>query len=239
MGVDGEYRALVVLRSAGCALGPLLFAAADLSAQTCRVALILALDVSSSVDDGEYRLQRDGLASALRHPEVIAAATSGPPIALAAFEWSGRNQQVVILPWTLVDTAEDLEVAARIIAAARRSYDEFPTAMGYALGFAATFLREAPTCDRQVIDMSADGVNNEGFPPSLAYRHFPFTGVTVNGLAITGDSPGLVDYFRFAVLHGPGAFVEEARGYPDFADGMRRKLIRELSAQVVGALDEP
>ncbi|MWD30049.1 DUF1194 domain-containing protein [Aquicoccus sp. SCR17] len=226
-----------------CALPCLLPApAAAQAGAACRLALLLALDVSSSVDPTEDRLQRNGLAAALIAPEVQQAFLEGDlPVALAAYEWSGRYKQAMLLDWQMIRGAGDLVAASRRIADSRRGEDEFPTAMGYALGYGAGVLRRAPPCLFQTLDVSGDGENNEGFPPATAYREFPFAGVTVNGLVINGgDYEGevsLIDFYREEVIRGPGAFVEVAQGFADYERAMRRKLLRELTPRAVGALE--
>ncbi|MGR3370431.1 MAG: DUF1194 domain-containing protein [Sagittula sp.] len=209
-------------------------------AQACRLALALALDVSSSVDAREYALQRDGVAAALMSEDVTAAILSGEPtVWIAVYEWSGRRQSVVVQDWVLLDSPRVIaEVAARI-SGHRRSYSRFPTAMGYALGFGAGLLERGPACERRVIDVSGDGVTNDGFGPQLAYRHFPFDGVTVNGLAVLGADPGVVEHFEFEVLYGPDAFLETAQGYEGYERAMVRKLYREIENRVVGGLQQP
>ncbi len=206
---------------------------------TCRLALLLALDISSSVDPGEDALQRGGLASALLAPDVQAAMFSSPgdTVALSVYEWSGRYQQDVLLDWVLISSPADLERAAAVIATSTRSYAEFPTALGYSIGYAATLFQRAPTCLFQTLDVSGDGVNNDGFSPRLAYKNFPLNDVTVNGLAI-GDADGvdLAEYYRREMIKGPGAFVEEAATFDDFEDAMRRKLVRELKAIAIGQM---
>jgi hypothetical protein len=82
--------------------------------------------------------------------------------------------------------------------------------------------------------VSGDGINNDGFPPSLAYRTFPLDGVTVNGLAIGGHDPGVGAYYRAELIRGPGAFVEDAADFDDFERAILRKLVREMAPQVVG-----
>lgn len=202
----------------------------------CRLALLLAMDISSSVDAGEDALQRGGLARALVAPEVQAAMFSvpGESVALAVYEWSGRWQQDMVLGWRLIEGPEDLAAAAAAVAGSRRSYADFPTALGYALGHAASLFREAPRCLFQTLDVSGDGVNNEGFPPALAYRNFPLGEVTVNGLAIGGGQDDVAGYYRRELIKGPGAFVEEAADFADFERAMRRKLVRELEARAIG-----
>ncbi|WP_299144749.1 DUF1194 domain-containing protein [uncultured Tateyamaria sp.] len=213
-------------------------------AAACRLALLLALDVSSSVDATEDQLQRGGLVSALTAPEVQAAFFANDmPVALAVYEWSGRYNQEVVLDWTLVDSPAALLFAAETVAASVRSHAEFPTAMGYALGFGAEMLARAPRCLRQTIDMAGDGQNNEGFGPLLAYREFAFDEVTVNGLVVNAaeftSETMLIEFFEKEVLHGPGAFLEVAQGFEDYERAMRRKLERELTPPVIGAVAAP
>lgn len=217
----------------------LCLAGAPASAVECRLALVLAMDVSSSVDAREDALQRGGLAAALIAPEVERAFLAAPlPVALAVYEWSGRNQQSLLLDWSLIRSAADLRDAAAAISGSERSHDEFPTAMGYALGFGAGLFRTGPDCLFRTIDMAGDGENNAGFGPAQAYAEFPFAGVVVNGLVINGaDFEGeinLIEYYAREVLHGPGAFLEVAQGFADYERAMRRKLERELSSAIVG-----
>ncbi|SFO83800.1 DUF1194 domain-containing protein [Tranquillimonas alkanivorans] len=230
MGQHGKHRALVSLASA-LALVP---AGAEAG---CRLALLLALDVSSSVDADEDALQRSGLARALVAPEVRDAvfAVPGEPVALAVYEWSGRYQQDVLLDWTLLRAPADLEAASQAIAGSRRGHAEFPTALGYAVGYSARLFARAPECLFRTLDVSGDGVNNDGFPPRLAYENFPLEGVTVNGLPIGGHDPEVFAFYGTEVLRGPGAFLEVAENFEDYERAMRRKLVREIGARVVGA----
>jgi hypothetical protein len=208
-------------------------------AANCRLALLLALDISSSVDMAEDALQRGGLAAALQSPEVVDAILSvpGQNVALAVYEWSGRYQQDLILEWRLLDSPATIRRAAAEIAASPRSYADFPTALGYALGHAASLFQDAPVCDMRVIDVSGDGVNNEGFPPRLAYRNFDLAEVTVNGLAIQSGEEDIAAYYLRELIRGPGAFVEVAQGFEDFERAMRRKLVRETKARILGAME--
>ena len=217
---------------------------ASSAAAECRLALVLALDVSSSVDAAEDRLQRGGMVSALISPEVEAAFfAADQPVALAAYEWSGRYNQEILLDWTLIETRADLVRAAEVIAASTRSHNDFPTAMGYALGFGAGMLERAPPCLRKTIDMAGDGQNNEGFGPQTAYREFAFRGVTVNGLVVNAadfeGEVGLIAFYQGEVMHGPGAFVIIADGFDDYERAMRKKLERELTPPAIGSLEMP
>lgn len=207
------------------------------------MALVLAMDVSSSVSAQEDALQRGGMAAALMAPKVQAAIfATDDPVALAAFEWSGRYNQLILQDWVLIDSPATLAAVANRIATTPRSHDDHPTALGYALGYAATMLRRAPVCDFQKVDVSGDGENNEGFGPNQAYNAFDFEEVTVNGLVINvpaenvqfGEQHDLIGYYTNEVIRGPGAFVEVADGFEDFARAMEIKLIRELGALVIG-----
>jgi len=219
------------------ALCLLLLTAARASAE-CRLALAVALDISSSVDADEDRLQRLGLAAALTSPDVQASILGAPgeDVAFSVFEWSGRYQQAIPLPWRSLRTRRDILSAADQIRSSQRQYTRFPTALGFAMGYAALHFKMAPACLFQTVDVSGDGINNEGFPPRLAYRNFPFDNVTVNGLAIGGQKDDLAGYYRRELIRGPGAFVEEAVDFNDFARAMRRKLVRELETRAIGML---
>ena len=208
-------------------------------ASACRLALVLAMDVSSSIDAAEDALQRQGLAQALMEPEVIAAFfASDDPVAVSVFEWSGRYNQAMLADWTLVQSPADLAVLSARIAGSIRSHNDFPTAMGHALGHAAGLLQRGPDCLFQTIDIAGDGINNEGFGPTEAYNAFPFADVTVNGLVVNAadfeGEVGLISFFQNEVIRGPGAFIEIATSFDDYDRAMRRKLIRELGVQVLG-----
>ncbi|MEO0371946.1 MAG: DUF1194 domain-containing protein [Pseudomonadota bacterium] len=210
-------------------------------AQTCRLALVLAMDVSSSVDEAEYDLQKTGLASALDAPEVRDAILFGGDghVALAVYEWSGFGQQVLQLDWQILDSQADIDRAVVALAQMKRSHDDFPTSIGPALGYGARLLSRGPICARQVIDVSGDGVNNDRFGPEEAYRHFNLAGVTVNGLVVLGHDPEVADYYLTKVLHGPQAFMILADGYETFRDAMARKLYREVSDLILGQIEAP
>lgn len=237
MGQHGKHRALVTWRALAAALT---FAfAGPVSAAECRLALVLALDVSSSVDEREDALQRGGMAAALIAPEVQAAFFTSPlPVAVAVYEWSGRYNQEVLADWQLMRSPADLLALAQTVGRSKRSHNDFPTAMGHALGYGAGLLRRAPDCLFRTLDMAGDGENNDGFGPRLAYAEFAFGNVTVNGLVVNAADyeaeVSLIDYYRTQVLHGPGAFLEIAQGFDDYERAMRRKLERELRPRIIG-----
>ena len=226
--------------SARLAVAALLALAPAGAQAACRLALLLALDVSSSVDENEYALQRDGLAAALMSEDVRGAILQGGGgnVALAVYEWSGRRQSSVVQEWVMLRSTGDIAAVTERLRRTERSYRQFPTALGYALGYGADLMQRAPRCDRQVIDVSGDGITNDGFWPELAYKHFPFEGVTVNALAVLGADPSVVDHYEFEVLHGPGAFIETSEGYAGFERAMTRKLYREIQNRIVGGLPD-
>lgn len=229
MGKHGQYRALV---------GLLALAAAGPAAAECRLALLLALDISASVDEREDAFQRGGLARALLAPEVQDAFLADPdrPVWLGVYEWSGRYSQAGLLPWLEIASAEDLSLAAAAIAGSKRSRDDEPTALGFAVGHAASLFRTGPDCAARTLDVSGDGRNNDGFPPSAVYHALRLGEVTVNGLAIKGGEAGVADYYRAELIRGSGAFVIEAENFRDYERAMREKLLRELQGPVIGWL---
>ena len=221
-----------------------MLALAAVPAQACRLALVLAIDVSNSVDQQEDQLQRRGLANALIAEDVQAAFfVSDEPVSLLVFEWSGRYHQKVLFEWQEMRTPSDLTQAAGQILNSTRGQRDFPTAMGYALGYAANRLREKPNCFAKTIDVAGDGKNNDGFGPTEAYDAFEFDNVTVNGLVVDASiletREDLITFFQDEVIRGPASFIEVADGFEDYQDTMRRKLIRELLSQMIGdASDE-
>lgn len=221
------------------ALAAILTAPSGAEAQSrCGLSLVLALDTSASVDAAEYRLQMTGLAQALRDRTIVQSIVEAGGIQAMAFEWSGRFQHVDVVHWTVLRSETDVFAFAQAIERHERGYDEFPTALGFALGYGATQLRDAPLrCARAVIDVSGDGVNNEGYEPALAFKNFDFANVTVNGMVIEGELPDPVAYYRKEVIYGPGAFVEVAAGFEDYAAAMKRKLLREINGAALSMLE--
>ncbi len=231
---------------APAALALALTLAVPAGAAECRLALLLGLDISSSVDADEDALQRGGMVSAMLSDPVKEAFFASPtPVALGVFEWSGRYNQEIILDWTLIDTPQALESAVRSIWRSKRSYNEFPTAMGEALIFAGDMLRRAPDCWQHTIDIAGDGENNEGPRPLEVYASDPiFDKVTVNGLVVVNAADfqtphRLTQFYQQEVLHGPGAFMVEANGFRDYERAIQMKLERELRATVVGGAPSP
>ena len=225
------------------ALTVLALLAAPPAQAACRQALALGLDISGSVDAREYVLQREGLATALGSAAVRTAILQQPdaPIRLTVFEWSGPAAQTVILPWVEIADAAGLDAARQRIVTAPRSQQDQTTALGSAMLAGFAMLDAQAECWTRTLDLSGDGIANTGPRPQDVGPDRTPPGVTVNGLTIGADlQPGrdetsadireLSAYFRAYVIRGPGAFVETALGFEDYAAAMERKLLRELQS---------
>ncbi len=207
-----------------------------LSAPECKLALVLALDVSGSVDQKEYRLQTKGLAQAFRSPEIKAAITfpGNRAIAATVVQWSGDPHQLQVVPWTLLGDDGSINAFADRISRVERAFKPYSTAIGNALTYSARLFQNNPYgCDRQVIDVSGDGPNNEGEDVEPARNRVVGKGVTVNGLAILGPREFLAAYYRESVMGGNGAFVISANTFQDYPEAIRRKLLREIQPPIV------
>lgn len=197
----------------------------------CAAALVLALDVSASVDAEEYALQMEGLAEALRHPEVVASILTheGAGIMASAFVWSGFQHQDVVVPWSWLGSQAEIDAFAAQLRGEPRQHDYWPTALGRGMAFAAALHGRNPVaCPRRIIDVSGDGVNNDGPAPSFYRAQGFFEGLMINGLVIRGAVPDPVEHYRAEVLHGPGAFLEVAQNFTDYPAAILKKLLREL-----------
>lgn len=219
-----------MLRACLCALAgllplPVLAGAAE---GTCDTALVLAIDVSNSVDGAEYRLQVDGLADALLDPEVVRAMVEGR-VAVAVLQWSDADKQQVSVPWQVIGSAAETDLLSARVRALPRAFEMAGTAPAEAIHAALAVLAEAPPCGRQVIDVSGDGPRNSGGPVPEARNRAHAAGVTINGIAI--ETLGReVSTFYLDSLVTPGGFVMRARGHGDYPRAIREKLLRELAA---------
>jgi len=214
--------------------------------RSCDLALVLAMDASSSVNSDEYALQMKGMASALLDTEVKEAILSLGGMYMAAFEWNGRMNQKMLFEWTHLTTEADIFKLAEALATHERNSDRSPTALGSALGFAHRMFPKLPMrCLRQVIDVSGDGHNNEGIKPENVLRMWDFSQITVNGLAIRGTDPlhdsaheDIVYYYRHNVLHGNNSFLVIAENFESFEEAMKKKLLKEITPGAIGLLDQ-
>ncbi|MBK1661615.1 DUF1194 domain-containing protein [Paracraurococcus ruber] len=201
--------------------------------------LVLAVDVSRSVDEDEAVLQRQGYQAGLTDPEVLAAIAGGMigAIGVAYVEWSGAEFQQLVVPWTRIASRADAEAwAAALGRAPRASYGW--TSISAALDYSCQLLAAAPwEAVRRVIDISGDGVNNSGPPVEEARDRAVAAGITINGLPILNDRPTfgqlvpqpLDAYFRESVIGGNGAFLIAVEDFASFATALRRKLILEIA----------
>lgn len=196
----------------------------------CDLALALAVDVSGSVDAEEYRLQMDGLAEALRDG-VISEALVRARAEVMLVQWTGSSRQEVTLPWTRIDSFAALDRFAAEVAAAPRAWRNYSTAIGEALEFVLPAFERVDHCARRLIDLSGDGLSNEGVAPGAVHTQLNRAEVTVNALAIEASEPDLTAYFFENVITGEGAFVETAASFRDYPARIRRKLLREVTKQ--------
>ncbi|WP_243694281.1 DUF1194 domain-containing protein [Shimia isoporae] len=199
-------------------------------ASACDIALLLAVDVSGSVDAQEYRIQMDGLAAGLRDGVVVEALIKAEA-AVALMQWTGERRQQVSVPWTRVRNTIEAEALAVAVEQMPRAWTKYSTAIGDALWRGADLIEQAPECRRKVIDVSGDGVSNEGIEPSEGRSRLDNLGVTVNALVIETDEADLTGYFWENVITGSGAFVVTANGFADYPARIRQKLIREVAEQ--------
>lgn len=218
---------------------------------SCRLALAMALDVSGSVDETEYRLQMSGLAAALGDPDVEAALFAIPdaPVALAVYEWSSARYQRVVQDWVLIEDRAVLNGVRQHLAAWSREKAPEATGLGAALLFGKAMLDRGPACWSQTLDVSGDGKNNDWPEPRQVRADGSLPEFRINALVVSRDPAtdgpaALVDaeelsaYFRANVIQGADAFVEVALGFRDYATAMRRKLLREIKTQPIGALPD-
>lgn len=196
------------------------------------LALVLGVDISSSVDQKEYELQRRGLSEAIRRPDVLAAIRSGAlkKIAVTVVQWTDYESQVVVVPWMVINDAESAARVSRHVAQMVRFFGGHATHIGGMIQFGNMLLRATPfVARRKVIDISGDGYDNVTEVPGRDRDAAIADGITINGLAIENEEKDLHAYYRDFVIGGPGAFVIRAARYEDFGDAMEKKLIREIS----------
>jgi hypothetical protein len=203
------------------------------------VLLVLAVDVSRSVDEDEARLQREGYRAAVSDPRVVEAMRGGAigAVAITYVEWAGAEFQRQTLPWMRISTQADASRWAEMLAEAPRQSLSW-TSISSAIDFSVALLEAAPfEATRRVIDVSGDGVNNSGGPVEMARDRAVAQGIVINGLPIVNDRPTfgrrttmpLDQYFTESVIGGDGAFLVVAEDFESFGAAVRRKLIREIA----------
>ena len=197
-------------------------------AVACDTALVLSIDVSGSIDRGDYRLQTQGLAAALSDPDVAEALVRGQ-VALAVVQWSGLSQQALVLPWARMLTPGAVARYAAQAAKMPRAFEGSDTAVGQGLRFALAQFPAVADCRKRVIDVSGDGQENAGFTDARARTEAVAAKVAINAIAIEDAGPAIpiTTYFKGWVIT-PGGFVVTARGLQDYSRALRLKLLREL-----------
>lgn len=208
----------------GCTFGAI---ALMQPATACDAALLLAIDVSSSIDAGEYRLQIDGLADALLDPEVVDALLLGQS-ALAVVQWSGVNKQGLVLGWNRMTSFEVISGFAAEVRTLQRAFFDSDTAIGDAIGFSTRQFAAVPECNRRIIDISGDGPQNAGSSALHASRAAEAMGIIINGIAIESIGVAMTNYYRRTIVTFDG-FVITARGHLEYPRAIREKILRELS----------
>ena len=205
--------------------------------------LVLAVDVSRSIDHSKFLLQRDGYASAVSDPQVLEAIKSGPHarIAICFTEWSGFGAQKLVIDWARIDGAAAARQFGDHLVEAPRSFSDRTSISGGIEFAAAQFARAPFESTRRTIDVSGDGTNNAGRDVKLVRDETVARGITINGLVIlsehqmpwnaehTNPAGGLQQYYNDNVIGGPGAFVMAAEDFNAFGRAIVKKLVAEIA----------
>jgi hypothetical protein len=213
------------------------------AAEAVDLLLVLAADVSRSVDSAKFKLQREGYAAAIANDRVIDAIRSGrnQRIAVLFMEWSGTGNQKVVLDWTLIDGPKAAQAFADQLLELPRAFADRTSISGGIDGAVAQFTRAPFSAERQTIDVSGDGTNNAGRDVAQARNDAVHLGITINGLVILSETPmpwnpehtnppgGLTKYYRDNVTGGPGSFVIEAKDFNSFGEAIVKKMIAEIA----------
>lgn len=199
--------------------------------RACEVALVIALDVSRSVDKYEYWLMRDGIGAAFLDEEVAGLIETLPGgIMTTVTQWGGLGQQRQVIGWHSLQTRGQINGFVSDFTSQHRGFWMADTAVAEALVHAdLMFGPEVSECRRFVIDVSGDGVANAGAPVFPVSQAIGAKGITINGLVVQGARRDPVAWYRAEVIAGPFRFVEVANSYDDYRAAMVRKLVRELS----------
>lgn len=210
------------------------------AAEPVDVELVLAVDVSRSVDAEEQEIQFQGYAAAFRDRRLIEAMARGPvgSVAVTLFTWSDWNIQEHLVPWMKLDGPRSAERFAQAIDAAPRRTHLYTSISG-AMDYASRLFGQGYEGTRRVVDISGDGINNSGREVEAAREDAMAQGIVLNGLAVLDRTPPpaglgamqpLDEYYRERVIGGPGAFLMVADGFESFEQAVRRKIIREVAA---------
>ncbi len=201
---------------------------APIPANACGLALLLAVDVSGSVDRDEYAMQMTGLADALRDG-IVADALVSQQANVGLIQWTGASRQRQTIPWTTMSQYSDVLSFAEAIEDEPRVWRNYSTAIGEALEASLSAFSTMGHCTRKVVDVSGDGISNEGVEPTIVRDKLDGVGIVINAVAIETDALDLTGYFFEHVITGEGAFVLRANGFEDYAIQIRKKLQRETT----------
>jgi Protein of unknown function (DUF1194) len=237
-----------MMRTIRCVLALLALSLAQVAvaraAEEVDLLLVLAVDVSRSIDHPKFLLQRDGYAAAVSDPAVLDAIKSGPhqKIAICFVEWSGFGAQKLVIDWNVVDGPESARRFGDQVVEAPRSFAD-RTSISGGIDFAARqFPRSPYEAPRHTIDVSGDGTNNAGRDAPLARDEALAKGIVINGLVILSDRQvpwnaehtnppgGLEKYYHDNVIGGPGSFVMAAEDFNSFGKAIIKKMIAEIAA---------
>ncbi len=224
------HRAATTVMAAGVAMVALWHPEDGRAEVPVSIELVLAVDISRSVDDVEYDLQMTGIAKAFRHPEIINLIGQQNGVAVTLFQWDETADQRHMVPWQLLrDPATVLSFAGQVEALERRRLRRF-TGIGRALEFGVRLIAENEFAGRRLkIDISGDGRDNIGSLTPASRQRAGSLGIAINGLPILIETFNLETYYREEVILGPDAFLEIAHDYRDFARAFLRKLRREIT----------
>lgn len=206
------------------------------TAEPVDLRLVLAVDASGSVNETRFDLQKRGYVEAFRNQRVLRAIESGPhrKIAVTMVQWTGPALQIQVTPWTVVGDVASMHAYAAAIEAAPRRLFSGGTSISGAIDFGVRLLADCPfTASRSVIDVSGDGGNNRGRPPTQARDEAIASGIVINGLPILELDPTLDEYYLSNVIGGPNAFMIAAATFDGFAEAILRKLILEIASAPV------
>jgi hypothetical protein len=230
-------------RVAALVLAVTVLAPASWAAEPVDLLLVLAADVSRSVDREKFQLQREGYAAAISDRRVLEAIRSGVNgrIGVLFAEWSGIASQTVVIDWTIIDGAKAAQAFGDQLLELPRSFAD-RTSISGGIDFAVEQLMRAPfAAKRRTIDVSGDGTNNSGRDIVAARDEALAKGISINGLVILSERPlawnpehtnppgGLANYYREHVIGGPGAFVMEAKDFNSFGQAIINKMVAEIA----------
>jgi hypothetical protein len=225
-------RGYIVRRAISRGIVALLIATCPARAETpVAIELVLALDSSASMNKAEFQLQIEGLAAAFKDPAVLQAVKDLQPlgVAIAVTQWGGPGESRIVVPFTHITTQRQAKAFGFRASRGTRNFHAAVTSIATAIEDSVALIEaNGFAAQRRVIDISGDGVDNSGADLAAMKNLADAAGVTVNGLAIESEQPGLAEYYRENVITGADSFVVRATDFEDYARAIREKLLKEL-----------